>query len=70
MEDKVGLRRILYLKSNNTKQDKPKLFAKKIKKICKSRKSNDFMVIARIESFIVGKGLSDALKAEIYSKAG
>ena len=29
------------------------------------------MVIARIESFIVGKGLDDALKrAEIYSKAG
>ena len=29
------------------------------------------MVIARIESFIVGKGLNDALKrAEIYSKAG
>ena len=29
------------------------------------------MVIARIESFIVGKGLKDALKrAEIYSKAG
>ena len=33
--------------------------------------SKDFMVIARIESFIVGKGLNDALKrAEIYSKAG
>ena len=29
------------------------------------------MVIARIESFIVGKGLNDALKrAEIYTKAG
>ena len=29
------------------------------------------MIIARIESFIVGKGLKDALKrAEIYSKAG
>ena len=29
------------------------------------------MLIARIESFIVGKGLNDALKrAEIYSKAG
>ena len=29
------------------------------------------MVIARIESFMVGKGLRDALKrAEIYSKAG
>ena len=71
MEDKVGLKKnSLFKNQNNTKQDKPKLFAKKIKKICKSRKSNDFMVIARIESFIVGKGLSDALKrAEIYSKA-
>ena len=29
------------------------------------------MVTARIESFIVGKGLNDALRrAEIYSKAG
>ena len=29
------------------------------------------MVIARIESFIVGKGLKDALKrAEVYSKSG
>ena len=43
----------------------------KIAKICNSRQSKDFMVIARIESFRVGKGLSDALKrAEIYSKAG
>jgi len=39
--------------------------------MCSSRQSKDFMVIARIESFIVGKSLSDALKrAEIYSKAG
>ena len=30
-----------------------------------------FMVIARIESFILGKGLKDALqRAEIYSKSG
>ena len=56
---------------NETKQDKPELFAKKIKKICSSRQSIDFMVIARIESFILGKGLKDALKrAEIYSKSG
>ena len=54
-----------------TKQDKPKIFAKKINKVCSSRESKEFMVIARIESFIVGKGLNDALKrAEIYSKAG
>ena len=36
----------------------------KIKKICSSRQSNDFLAIARIESFIVGKGLKDALKRD------
>jgi len=72
MEDKVGLKRnSLFQNQKGTKQDKPNLFAKKIMKICKTRQSKDFMVIARIESFIVGKGLHDALKrAEIYSKAG
>ena len=72
MEDKVGLKKnSLFKNQSGTKQDKPNLFAKKIKKICETRQSNDFMVIARIESFILGKGLSDALKrAEVYSKAG
>ena len=72
MEDKIGLKKnSLFKNQAGTKQDKPELFAKKIRQICKSRKNNDFMVIARIESFIVGKGLKDALKrAEIYSKAG
>jgi phosphoenolpyruvate phosphomutase len=72
MEDKIGLKKnSLFNNQTGTKQDKPQIFAKKIKKICNSRQSKDFMVIARIESFIVGKGLNDALKrAEIYSKAG
>ncbi len=72
MEDKIGLKKnSLFKNQSGAKQDKPKLFAKKINKICKTRQSNDFMVIARIESFILGKGLDDALKrAEIYSKAG
>ena len=72
MEDKIGLKKnSLFKNQADTKQDKPEIFAKKIKKICKSRQSGDFLVIARIESFIVGKGLNDALKrAEIYSKAG
>ena len=72
MEDKVGLKKnSLFKNQAGTKQDKPNLFAKKIKKICNTRQSQDFMVIARIESFIVGKGLKDALhRAEIYSKAG
>ena len=70
MEDKVGLKKnSLFKNQAGTKQDKPHLFAKKIKKICDTRQSQDFMVIARIESFIVGKGLKDALhRAEIYSK--
>ena len=72
MEDKIGLKKnSLFKNQSGTQQDKPKIFAKKIKKICLSRQSNDFLVIARIESFIVGKGLKDALsRAVIYSKAG
>ncbi len=72
MEDKIGLKKnSLFKNQSGTQQDKPKIFAKKIKKICSSRQSNDFLVIARIESFIVGKGLKDALsRAVIYSKAG
>ena len=63
IEDKVGLKKnSLFRNQKDTKQDRPQLFAKKIKKICNSRQSQDFMVIARIESFIVGKGLKDALK--------
>ena len=72
MEDKVGLKRNSLFKNQvGVKQDNPNIFAKKIKKICNSRQSKDFMVIARIESFILGKGIKDALKrAEVYSKAG
>ena len=72
MEDKVGLKKnSLFKNQTDTKQDKPELFAKKIKKIINSRQSKDFMIIARIESFILGKGLKDALKrADTYSKAG
>jgi len=72
MEDKVGLKKnSLFKNQKKNKQNKPELFAKKIKTICKYRKNKDFMVIARIESFILNKGLNDALKrADIYSKAG
>ena len=72
MEDKIGVKKnSLFKNQTGAKQDKPEIFAKKIKLICNSRKNKDFMVIARIESFILGKGLNDALKrAEVYSKAG
>ena len=67
MEVKVGTKKnSLFENQEGTKQDKPKIFAKKINKVCSSRDSKDFMVIARIESFIVGKGLNDALKEQKF----
>ena len=37
----------------------------------KTKRSEDFLLIARIESLIMNKGLNDALKrAKAYSKAG
>ena len=72
IEDKVGSKKnSLFKDQSGAKQDSPHSFAKKIKKICSSRTSNDFLVLARIESFILGKSLKDALnRAEIYSRAG
>ena len=72
MEDKIGLKKnSLFKNQSGAKQDKPNDFAKKLKKICSTRHSKDFMAIARIESFILGKGLKDAIKrANIYSRAG
>ena len=72
IEDKVVLKKNSLLKNySKIKQEQPRSFINKINKICNSRLSKDFMIIARIESFISGKGLQDALKrAEIYSKAG
>ena len=72
MEDKIGLKKnSLFKNQNNSFQDKPETFAKKIKQICRHRRSEDFLAIARIESFIIGKGLDDAIKrAEIYSRSG
>jgi len=72
IEDKVGLKKnSLFKNQKDAKQDSIKDFSKKITAACKAKVSEDFMVIARIESFILGKNLSDALKrAEAYSKAG
>ena len=72
IEDKIGLKKnSLFLDQSGARQDSPNKFAKKIKMICKSRTSKDFLVFARIESFILGKGIDDAIKrAVIYSKAG
>ena len=72
IEDKIGL------KSNSLSKDQTKAnqdsigsFCKKIKIASTARRSNDFLIVARIESFILGRNLKDALKrAESYSRAG
>ncbi len=72
IEDKVGLKQnSLFSDQNRSFQDSIKSFSNKLRAASQARRSKDFMVIARIESFILGKGLNDAMKrAEAYSKAG
>lgn len=72
IEDKIGLKKnSLFQNQSNAKQDNIKNFCKKIKVAVNAKISDDFMIIARIESFILGKNLKDALKrAEAYSKSG
>ena len=62
LEDKIGLKNSLFEKQDNAKQDSIKNFCKKIQVAKRSQISDDFMIIARVESFILGKGLSDAIK--------
>ncbi|MDA9624248.1 phosphoenolpyruvate mutase [Pelagibacteraceae bacterium] len=72
IEDKVGLKKnSLFKDQSGAKQDTIKDFCKKIELIKKTRNSKDFLIGARIESFILGKGLQDGLKrAKAYSEAG
>jgi len=72
IEDKVGLKKnSLFKDQSGAKQDSIKDFCKKIELIKKTRSSKDFLIGARIESFILGKGLNDGLKrAKAYSEAG
>ena len=72
IEDKIGLKiNSLFKNQDISKQDSIKNFCLKIKEAKKSTISNDFMIIARIESLILEKGIKDALKrAYSYSKAG
>ena len=72
IEDKVGLKKnSLFKNQKGAKQDSIRKFCNKIKVGNNSKITDNFMIIARIESFILGKSLSDAIKrANAYSKAG
>jgi phosphoenolpyruvate phosphomutase len=72
IEDKIGLKKnSLYKNQSGINQDNIKNFCKKLKKAKESKISDDLFIVARIESFILGKGLKDATqRAEAYSRAG
>ncbi len=72
IEDKKGLKKnsLLGTEANQT-QDSIENFCAKIKAGKNAQITEDFMIIARIESFILEKGIDDALKrAFAYVKAG
>lgn len=72
IEDKVGLKKNSLLgNSVHQEQDSIKNFQEKISLGKKSQVTNDFMIIARIESLILSKGQDDALeRAKSYIDAG
>ena len=72
IEDKIGEKQnSLFENQAKTKQDNISNFCKKLKKAKNSKISEDFFIVARIESFILGKGLRDALnRGEKYVNSG
>ncbi len=72
IEDKIGNKRnSLFEDTSNQKQDEADDFAEKISEGKKSLVTEDFMIIARIESLILGKGFNDALdRARTYIDSG
>ena len=72
IEDKTGnKRKSLFEDTSNQLQDSIEDFSYKISEGKKSLVTKDFMIMARIESFILGNGLEDAIKrAEAYIEAG
>ena len=72
IEDKIGLKQnSLFGTDAVKKQDTIEGFSEKISAGKSSQVTEDFMIIARIESLIAGKGIDDALKrAFAYVKAG
>jgi phosphoenolpyruvate phosphomutase / 2-hydroxyethylphosphonate cytidylyltransferase len=72
IEDKIGLKKnSLFGKEVLQQQDSIENFSYKISAGKKTQVTEDFMIIARIESLILGKGINDALeRAKSYISAG
>ena len=72
IEDKTGLKKnSLFGNEVEQTQDSIENFCKKIRAGKNSQATDDFMIIARIESLILDKGVNDALeRAQAYLDAG
>jgi phosphoenolpyruvate mutase len=72
IEDKTGLKRNSLLEEQSSQtQETIEAFCDKIKAGKKSCVTKDFMIIARIESLILGRSMEDAIeRAEAYILAG
>jgi phosphoenolpyruvate phosphomutase / 2-hydroxyethylphosphonate cytidylyltransferase len=72
IEDKIGSKRnSLFGTSVSQKQDSIENFCLKIKEGKKSQITDEFMIIARVESLILKQGMKDALnRAKAYVNAG
>ncbi|MCB0726147.1 MAG: phosphoenolpyruvate mutase [Ignavibacteriae bacterium] len=72
IEDKIGLKKnSLFGTDVEQSQDTPENFSIKISAGKRSQITKDFMIIARVESLILGKGVDDALlRAKAYIEAG
>lgn len=72
IEDKQGLKKnSLFGTAVKQELADPEMFGEKIREGKKSQVTPDFLIIARLESMIAGKGVADALKrAQIYIEAG
>lgn len=72
IEDKTGLKKnSLFGTDVEQTQDSIEAFCHKIREGKKAQASDDFMIIARIESLILGKGIEDAVeRAKAYLAAG
>lgn len=71
IEDKVFPKRNSLEAGTQQTLENPEVFAQKIRRGKSVQSTDDFMIIARLESLIAGKGLDDALaRAKIYLLAG
>lgn len=71
IEDKIFPKRNSLEEGTNQDQEEPEIFCQKIATGKRIQKSNNFMIIARIESLIAGKSVEEALfRARKYLLAG